>query len=114
MYLSGMHVPMYAHIKHKNKFMTFRQIKIKFKCAYANIYLTTLLLDLGQDDEVISVKESKILMNPGEEPLGFSMAQLATPTLGGAALPWSSCPAPPAPWKSPTAQKHQSKLCLAA
>ena len=30
---------------------------------------------------------------------------------GGAALPQSICPAPPAPWKSSTAQKRQSKLC---
>ena len=31
---------------------------------------------------------------------------------GGAAVPWNSCPALPAPCKSPTVQKHQSKLCL--
>ena len=55
---------------------------------------------------------------PIQLPRGRALWVLSSPTSlsrpwGVAALLWNSCPTLPAPCKSPTAQKHQDKLCLA-
>ena len=49
----------------------------------------------------------------GEVPLCLPAAWLAASTLRRCYTPTEQCPAPPDPWKSPTAQKHQNKLCPA-
>ena len=68
-------------------------------CVKICLHSQTVLLSqaaLGRASWVLSDSDS--CSNPGG---------------GGAALLQNSCPAPPAPCKSPTAQKHQSKLCPA-
>lgn len=50
-----MHVPRCTHTQYKHKFLIFKEPIIKFRFACHNIYLTTLPLDLGQDDETTSM-----------------------------------------------------------
>lgn len=49
-----MHVPRHTHTQYKHKFLIFKRPIIKFRSACPSTRLTTLPLDLGQDDETTS------------------------------------------------------------